>query len=568
MKRRRRDSPASTMLELWRPPQGAGEPVGCLTTTYTFHPRLFDEQCLARFLEIDSEPNREDLPFLLERERRLEGVYAGVLVDHTQAGVEHSLRWNVLPVRIHAGRQHAKLSLLAWSRHVRVVVASANLTEPGYRSNYEVAAAVDLTPEAGDQDFLADSIAFLRNLSGLVPGAAENQPHVARARVFLNDVERQCRKWQPLRRSAVRRRLTCTMPDVALLAARSNLDEVFAACRSRGASPNEVRVASPFFDADDDTGRITAALCKLMARGVTREVSFAVPAVPDGKAVGVPRLAAPKALWLTPQRYQGEVHIEILPQLDDAENPRRWHAKMLALVSERYTSLMVGSSNFTSAGMGVGHFRNAEANLLTIVDLEANSREPGQLDSVWPETETVDDPEAAEWLGAQPETEEEEASATPPVPDGFVSAIYRAGDKRSIHLTLAPDRLPDTWELHACGSNARELLSDASWREQGGASKIEIAWAPLYPPARILVRWASDGARLEAFMPLNVEDSRALPPPSGMENMSADDMLEILAASDRGSPATPRSCSSGRYVGSLRGTAGARTEVQGRERFG
>ena len=49
------------MLELWRPPQGAGEPVGCLATTYTFTPGLFDEQCLARFLEIESKPNREDL---------------------------------------------------------------------------------------------------------------------------------------------------------------------------------------------------------------------------------------------------------------------------------------------------------------------------------------------------------------------------------------------------------------------------------------------------------------------------------------------------------------------------
>jgi len=81
------------MLELWRPPKDAGDPVGCLASTYTFSPGLFDEQCLARFLEIDSEPDREDLAFLLERESRLGSVYAGVLVDFSQAGVEHSLRW-------------------------------------------------------------------------------------------------------------------------------------------------------------------------------------------------------------------------------------------------------------------------------------------------------------------------------------------------------------------------------------------------------------------------------------------------------------------------------------------
>ena len=146
MSRRGKANDTGAMLDLWRPPKDAGDPIGCLATTYTFAPGLFDEQCLARFLEIESEPNREDLAFLLERESRLGGVYAGVLVDQTQAGVEHSYRWDVLPVRIRGGKQHAKLSLLVWDRCVRIIVSSANLTEQGYRTNYEVAVPVDLTP--------------------------------------------------------------------------------------------------------------------------------------------------------------------------------------------------------------------------------------------------------------------------------------------------------------------------------------------------------------------------------------------------------------------------------------
>src|SRR5579872_4556242 len=169
MSKRRNSSSNGPMLELWRPPQGAGEPVGCLATTYTFAPGLFDEQCLARFLDIESEPNREDLAFLVERETRLGSLYAGVLVDHSHAGVEHSLRWDVLPVRIRGGKQHAKISLLAWTDYLRIIVASANLTEPGYRTNYEVAAAIDLTPEASHPDVLAGAVAFLRSLVSLVP---------------------------------------------------------------------------------------------------------------------------------------------------------------------------------------------------------------------------------------------------------------------------------------------------------------------------------------------------------------------------------------------------------------
>ena len=173
MSKRKKTSGNGAMLDLWRPPQGAGDPVGCLATTYTFAPGLFDEQCLARFLEIESEPDREDLAFLLERESRLGGVYAGALVDYTQAGVEHSLRWDVLPVRIRAGKQHAKLSLLAWTRHIRIIVASANLTEPGYRTNHEVAASVDLKPAEANAVILAEAISFLRSLLLLVPAAAE-----------------------------------------------------------------------------------------------------------------------------------------------------------------------------------------------------------------------------------------------------------------------------------------------------------------------------------------------------------------------------------------------------------
>jgi hypothetical protein len=56
----------------------------------------------------------------------------------------------------------------------------------------------------------------------------------------------------------------------------------------------------------------------------------------------------------------------------------------------------------------------------------------------------------------------------------------------------------------------------------------ELIWKAVQPPDKLLVRWADH----EAFLPLNVEDSRDLPPPARLETMSADDMLWILAATD------------------------------------
>lgn len=530
MSMRRRSSISGTMLELWRPPQGAGDPVGCLATTYTFAPGMFDEQCLARFLEIESEPNREDLAFLLERESRLGSIYAGVLVDHTQAGVEHSLRWDVLPVRIWAGKQHAKLSLLAWSRHVRIIVASANLTEPGYRTNHEVAGAVDLTPEESHAAILTEAVAFLRRLLLLVPGASERSPAVGRAEAFLHHVERQVRGWKSTgRRGTIRQQLVFTLPSVgAGQAALSSLEGAVEGCHRRGGAPTMAWVASPFFDADNDTSRVTTSLCRLMAPGGRRELWFCVPAIRDDHAATVPRLGAPVTLVRTPPAYQGTVNVEMLPELDGDKNRRPWHAKMLALFADRYSALMIGSSNFTCAGMGVGPHRNAEANLLTIVDLVAYGRGARQLEAVWPEMEQVTDPESAEWLGAQPDREEEEQAKALRLPAGFLSATYRAGDERRIILRLAPTQLPKDWSVHACGQGHRELLSASAWRKSGRSSVVELAWASVQPPEKLLVRWAGR----EVFLPLNVEDSRHLPPPARLEHMSADDMLWVLAASD------------------------------------
>jgi hypothetical protein len=521
-------------LELWRPPQAAGDPVGCLSTTYTFDPGLFDEQCLARFLEVGSEPDREDLSFLLERESRLGGVYAGVLVEHAQAGVEHSLRWDVLRTRLPAGKQHAKLSVLAWATHVRVIVASANLTEAGYRFNQEVAVPVDLGRTSGDPQVVEDACGFLEALLPFVPGATSDVPEVLRARDFLRRVRRLTRGWSPARSragAAVRQRLVFTLPASTggRGAARSALGEAIEFCRQRGGSPQDARVASPFFDPEGEANEAAAALCKSMTRGGTRRLDLAVPCVGDAKEK-TPRLAAPRSLLRTARRYSTDVTVRLLPQQDDDRNRRPWHAKMLALRGDGYTALMVGSSNFTGAGLGLHGRRNAEANLLTVVERGAYAREPAELEAVWPPMRELADPDSAEWLGPVPELEEEEQAPSPVLPVGFLAAGYRAGDERRLILLLDPAHLPAEWTVSAGGGDGRQVADTAGWVAAGRPGQMAIVWEPVEPPAKLLVRWPEG----EAFWPLNVEDARRLPPPAALEKMSADEMLRILAASDPG----------------------------------
>jgi len=540
MAKKRKSDSAVTMLELWRAPAGAGEPIGCLATTFTFQPGLFEEQCLARLLQVESDPQREELAYLLEREANLGRAYAGVLVDRSQAGVEHSLRWDVLSVHIPRGKQHAKLSLLAWENCVRVIVSSANLTEQGYRSNQEVTIAIDGNPDGIDQRIVTDAIQFLESLIDFVPSGEGDRPQKKRAAAFLEQVKLLVKDWPKAARDpSVQQILVATLPrnNFRSEEPRSALSETVKACLKHG-SPEEVWVASLFFDVGDAEDATTAAICKAYARGRTRSIYIAVPSL-DRLGTEAPRLAAPKSLLVTSRKYVDQVELEILPQTDVGGNERTWHAKMLALRryddTGGYSALMIGSSNFTKAGMGVDGVANAELNLLTIAKLGGQSEVSNQLDQVWPEMETVDNMSEALLEGPDRELVEEERTKSVCVPLSFVSATFRAGSNPKLTLDLDPTNLPTDWICQSLPQTHWFTLSASEWSRAGGKAQVEVEWQHVTPPSRLLVRWISNNSEWsEGFLPINVECPDDLPAPTEIQNMSADDLLMILAASDPG----------------------------------
>jgi hypothetical protein len=75
----------------------------------------------------------------------------------------------LLAARLPKGILHAKVSLLLWTNAARIIVASANLTEDGYRRNHEVFGVLDYHPgSSAPLDVLRDLIAFLENAVGYV----------------------------------------------------------------------------------------------------------------------------------------------------------------------------------------------------------------------------------------------------------------------------------------------------------------------------------------------------------------------------------------------------------------
>ena len=107
----------------------------------------------------------------------------------------------------------------------------------------------------------------------------------------------------------------------------------------------------------------------------------------------------------------------------------------------------------------------------------------------------VEDPDAAEWLGPKDELDEEGRAAAVPLPAGFLSATYRAGNERSVVLCFDVGHLPPTWSVLACGQDGGELLNQAVWSAGGRSERIVMPWQPVQPPEKLLVRWPGGRGR-------------------------------------------------------------------------
>ena len=56
------------LLEQWEAPEGAGDPVGCVATTFSFSPAFFEEECLSRFIKLETDAAEDGPLYLVERE--------------------------------------------------------------------------------------------------------------------------------------------------------------------------------------------------------------------------------------------------------------------------------------------------------------------------------------------------------------------------------------------------------------------------------------------------------------------------------------------------------------------
>ncbi|MCU0690312.1 MAG: phospholipase D family protein, partial [Polyangiaceae bacterium] len=142
---------------------------GVLATTYDLNPEFFEVDFLPAVFGLGAwDDRRWTSRIALERALATTSAVTVLMDGRRFQGRPRTLRVEVLPAIGERGQVlHAKITLLVFDSAVRLVVSSANLTEPGYRSNREVALCLTATPKRpAEGTLIAQALREARSLLG------------------------------------------------------------------------------------------------------------------------------------------------------------------------------------------------------------------------------------------------------------------------------------------------------------------------------------------------------------------------------------------------------------------
>ena len=535
----------------WMPPEilvesGVGQPWACATTTFEFDAAFFETELLPRFLGLKFDHTENEPSFLVEREEALALARVGVLVDQSRFdSAQSTMRWDQIPVQVPAGILHAKITVLAWERFIRVIVGSANLTRKGYRRNREVFAALDFW-----NDSQSVPLRVLRDALDLVALTLTWSRAAPVVRDRMNEtialIRQAARNWTAAPddftpRERPRVTLAVTHPASGRLAARSTLAELVESWGNRHAT--SVCVVTPFVGQLASGDPRDVVIDKLMELPRSRECEgwLVIPELPKVAAEDKPHVPIPRVFgqaWSMAFESPRTAYVLPLPLCVEGNESRNrdLHSKAVLLESEDDALLMVGSSNFTPHGMGIGTY-NIEANLV-FEDRTAERRNglplgdrlrlPLAWDDARGTTEVV-------WL-EPPELPEDMPEPTNMILSAFFAwATY---SQQTGELRLCLDRTkaePAAWSVRlpgAGGDSAFTLFTRngpsenpetamLSYTFQGEARGVNIV--------ALSVEWAdSEGQLRQAKLGVCVDSMESLLPPSEYRKLGADAIIECL----------------------------------------
>lgn len=494
------------LLDHWSAPAGAGAPIACLATTFTFDSQFFTDDCLSRFLALTAVTGEGDkagsIAAIIEEEIRLSETTAiSVLVDRGTPAEKRNLRWDLIPIPVRRGLLHAKSIILLWENHARIVVGSANLTKAGYRSQLESAVAFDVLDGCGvPRDFLLDIVGEIESFLVSLPTDASE---ASRARTTLTMMRDRILVHAPERGSS----------DLRFAAAPASPGRspigVHSAVWGSTLKPVRAVVLAPFWDAQSSHA-IDEVRKQLTGRPASARSITAV--------IGQDRIGN----WLAPAELADRVDDVRALKVDDSEQ-RTLHAKVLLLENDDWVAAMIGSSNATSAGWGLSP-ATGHRELNVWVGAARGSKVGKSLRSLVRTGIRVD-------LRTVDLVEDDEDSTSLEALPLFFDRCTVAVDKSTATVTFSfssSDPNPSTWSVSEPAGNV--VFDNNRWVNSRSRAVATVDIGRRSIPSVFDVVWTDSAGSYSGTWVANIEDTDGLPPPDELKGLSADLLLSALAS--------------------------------------
>lgn len=367
MKKQQPTSVDCKLLDRLIPDPSLGRLLGILAMSYEMQPEFFETDFLPTLLGLGAWDDRSWTSRIALEKHLAELEAATMLVDaRPYRKRPRSLRVQVVPVQLGLGRLlHAKVLIGVYDESVRLIIGSANLTEPGYRRNREIVGVLTASAKrAAYVHLIADAIGEMGRL--LDPWTTDS------ARRLQSLALQRLEEW------AVGENLAAEQQWFAWGGAEQPLWQQFLSRWPTTDQVERISIVSPFWSEENADGPVKSFVTALRQNGtlaMNAEVRLLTDATPDTQASYRPKLPESyghfdaralgiqaSALAIDPRVPPEEVGIG-----EGVSVTRSLHAKIVLLEGSHNSLIFIGSANFTKHGWGFlpdGIKPNVEAGLI------------------------------------------------------------------------------------------------------------------------------------------------------------------------------------------------------------
>lgn len=523
------NKPNAKILNFWAPDQNFGDPIGLIATTFTFDAEFFENECLYRFVKMESDAEEDGPIYLVEREEKLNGIKCSIIVDQNHLCKNRNLRWDVIPIRLKKGVLHAKISLLYWSNCIRLIISSANITNEGYRKNKEIFGVIDLYPDSvSPLKTFNDILEYLETIittDEYSESIIKNKPIE-----LINNIRNIITSWNITEINKTKHNV-----HIYPLLIKPNGDNFFDFAQniweqySINNPPSNSIITSPFFDSPNTKNEPSIKIWEFLRKRGQASVQYNCSGadVPTENKVF---LNAPITLLTNIPTGRKDVSVSFckISELDTFNNKpviRPVHAKSYYIEGDNgLVMFIIGSSNFTSNGLGLNDNCNYEANLIYIINRERDHKLYKEIEGLIIKGTQIDT-DKVHWQEQKPEDECKDETSTI-LHAFFKNAIVIEND--SINIKFSFNNVIPPEEFRIMTEKNEELYNIKLWEKENKPNNKLIEWNDVSIPSGFNIFWK--GIIIPSYLPLNLSDYTMLPTPEALKNLPIDVLSNILTS--------------------------------------